>query len=162
MTFSIVRKIQLCVATNFILLLSIAIVICKYSDIQYGYSKNLVIVGVTIDTLHKYVLLHLFILAVEFIHSLTYEYANPILYFNIFNDEKKHISDFTKLELQVYAQSMWFFTSLKNGFMLLVSITQLDIILAKIIYNEIAVTLVIRNKLNKKVFNTTLHEILIE
>lgn len=159
---SLIRNIQACIFTNLMLMLSVAIIICKYADIQYGYSKDLVIIGITIDTPHKYILLHCIIFTVEFIHSLIYEYANPILYFNIFNDERHTITDFGKLQLQLYAQSMWFLTSIKNGFMLLVSISQLDIILAKILYNEIAVALVIRNKLNNKIFTTELHQILIE
>jgi hypothetical protein len=74
------------------------------------------------------------------------------MYFNIFNDQKKYISDFTKFELQFYAQSLWFLTSIKNGLMLLVSITQIDLTLAKIIYSEIAVMIVIRNILTNKIF----------
>lgn len=162
MDVSITRKIQFCIATNFILLLGVAIIICKYADIQYGYSDDLVIIGIKVNTLQRYLLLHIIIFTIEFLHSLIYEYANPILYFNIFNEDKKHITEFGKEELQLYAQSMWFLTSIKNGFMLLVSITQLDIILAKLVYNEIAVIIVIRSKLNTKVFNTELHQVLIE
>lgn len=161
-SISTTRKIQACIIINLGILLGVAAIICRYAEIKYGYSSDLVIIGMTIDTPHKYFLLHLIIFIVEFTHSLIYEYANPILYFNIFNDERQTITDFGKFELQFYAQSMWFLTSIKNGFMLLVSISQLDIILAKIIYNEIAVVLVIRNKLNNKQFNTELHQVLVE
>jgi len=156
------RNIQLCIVTNIVLLLGIVAIISKYSELQYGYSDNLVILGITINTPEKYVLLHCVVFLTEFIHSIIYEYANPILYFNVFNDERKHITDFGKNELQLYAQSLWFMTSIKNAFMLLVSISQIDIILCKILYYEIAVALVIRNKLNHKTFNTELHQVLIE
>jgi hypothetical protein len=74
------------------------------------------------------------------------------MYFNIFNEDKKEISNFSKLELQVYAQSLWLLTSIKNGLMLLVAIQQIDITMSKIIYNEIAAAIVIRKLLNKKKF----------
>jgi hypothetical protein len=159
---SMQRKIQLCIVTNFVLLMGIIIIISKYSELQYGYSDNLVILGITINTQQKYIFLHCIIFLTEFIHSIIYEYANPILYFNVFNDERKHITDFGKNELQLYAQSLWFMTCMKNAFMLFVSISQIDIILCKILYYEIAVALVIRNKLNNKIFNTELHQVLVE
>ncbi len=148
-------KIQICIVSNFTLIIFIASVIGIFADrniLKYGYSENLVIIGVTINTLQKYIMLHFIIFCVEFLHSIVYEYANPIMYFNIFNDQKKYVSDFTKFELQFYAQSLWFLTSIKNGLMLLVSITQIDLTLAKIIYSEIAVMIVIRNILANKIF----------
>ena len=148
-------KIQICICSNLCLLMFIFSLIYKFANIntlKTGYSDNLVIIGVTIDTLEKYIMLHIVIFLVEFGHSIIYEYANPIMYFNIFNDQKKYITDFSKFELQFYAQSLWFLTSVKNGLMLLVSITQIDLTLAKVIYSEIAVMIVIRDILKKKVF----------
>ena len=156
------REIQLCIVTNLVLLIGIVAIICRYSELQFGYSDNLVIIGIVINTPHKYIFLHFVIFLTGFIHSIIYEYANPVLYFNVFNDERKHITDFGKNELQLYAQSLWFMTAIKNAFMLLVSISQIDIILCKILYYEIAVALVIRYKLNHKTFNSELHQVLIE
>ena len=156
MQLTVNKKIQICIVTNFALLIGVISIICKFADnatLRYGYSEDLVVLGVTIDTLDKYIMLHVVIFVVEFSHAIVYEYANPICYFNVFNDQKKYITDFTKFELQFYAQSLWFLTSVKNGFMLLVSITQIDITVAKIVYAEIAIILVIRNILNNnKIF----------
>lgn len=149
------RKIQISIVSNFFLLMGIIGIICTFADrtvLRYGYSKELVVLGVTIDTLDKYLILQCIIFMVEFLHSIIYEYANPIMYFNVFNDQKKYITEFSKFELQFYAQSLWFITSLKHGFMLLVSISQIDITICKIIYSEIAVVIVIRNLLNNKIF----------
>ena len=83
------------------------------------------------------------------------------MYFNVFNADKVIITDFTKLELQIYAQSLWFLTSIKNTLMILVSISQIDIAIAKVIYSEIAVIIVIRNLLNSKQFSkSTTHYLL--
>ena len=137
------------------LLISTILVICSFADkdiLRVGYSKDLVVLGITIDTLDKYLVLQVIIFLVEFFHSIIFEFANPIMYFQVFDSKHKYITDFTKFELQLYAQSLWFITSLKQGFMLLVSITQIDITICKIIYGEIAVVIVIRNLLNNKIF----------
>ena len=120
--------------------------------LRIGYSNDLYVIGVQIDTFNKYMLLHFYIFMIEFCYSIIYEYANPIMYFNVFNVDKKNISDFSKFELQIYTQSLWFLCSLKQAFMIIVSITQLDIAIAKTIYNEIAVAIVIRSLLNNKTF----------
>ena len=74
------------------------------------------------------------------------------MYFNVFNVDKKFITDFGKIELQIYAQSLWFLTTLKNGIMVLVAIQQIDITICKIIYSEIAIAIVIYNILKEKEF----------
>lgn len=155
MEFSLKRKIEVCIMTNLMLLICIVSLIYQFADnetLAIGYSDDLIVLGIAIDTLPKYIMLHITMFVIEFLHSIIYEYANPIMYFNIFNDQKKYISDFSKVELQVYAQSLWFLTSIKNGFMLLVSVSQIDITIAKVIYGEIAIAIVIRNILNSKIF----------
>jgi hypothetical protein len=74
------------------------------------------------------------------------------MYFNVFDADKKVITDFGKIELQVYAQSLWFLTTIKNGLMILVAITQIDITLCKALYSEIAIAIVIYNVLKNKKF----------
>lgn len=152
---SINRKIQACISINFVLLLLISSLIITYADknlLNIGYSKDLVVMGIVIDTFHKYIMLHFCIFLIEFSHSIIYEYANPIMYFNVFNIDKKIITDFGRYELQLYAQSLWFLTTLKNGIMILVSITQIDITLCKIIYSELAIAIVINKLLKNKEF----------
>lgn len=154
-SMSINTTIQKCIFLNTALLGVIAITIYKCADetmLRVGYSKDLMIIGISIDTLEKYIILQIYIFLIEFCYALVYEYSNPIMYFNIFNEDKKEISNFSKLELQVYAQSLWLLTSIKNGLMLLVAIQQIDITMSKIIYNEIAAAIVIRKLLNKKKF----------
>lgn len=149
------NKIQICIAVNFMLLVMVGGFVFGFADskmLRVGYSDDLVVMGIVINTLEKYIALHFCIFFIEFWHSIIYEYANPIMYFNVFNGDKKIISDFGRIELQVYAQSLWFLTTVKNGLMILVAITQIDITLCKIVYNEIAVAIVIRNLLKDKVF----------
>lgn len=155
MILTINNKIQICIGINLLLLMVIGGFVFGFADskmLRIGYSKDLVVMGIVIDTLDKYLMLQCCIFFVEFWHAIIYEYANPIMYFNVFNADKKIITDFGRIELQVYAQSLWFLTTVKNGLMILVAITQIDITLCKIVYNEIAVAIVIRNLLKDKVF----------
>ena len=155
MNLAINKKIKICVFFNLLLVIAIIIIITLNADkklLKIGYSNELYIIGVQINSFNKYLLLHFIIFTIEFCYTLIYEYANPIVYFNIFNIDKKEITEFGKLELQIYAQSLWFLCSLKNAIMIIVSITQLDIAISKVIYNEIAVAIVIRILLNNKIF----------
>lgn len=149
------NKIQACIVVNFGLLMIIAGFVFNFADsnmLRIGYSKDLVVMGIVIDTWQKYLMLHVCIFFVEFWHSIIYEYANPIMYFNVFDADKKVITDFGKIELQIYAQSLWFLTTVKHGIMVLVAITQIDITLCKIVYSEIAIAIVIYNVLKNKKF----------
>lgn len=155
MKLSLNKKIQVCIVCNLILLIVSSIMIFTFSNkdiLRIGYSKNLIVLGITIDTLYKYLLLQAIIFFTEFLSTVLYEYASPIMYFNVFNNDKKIITEFGKIELQFYAQSVWFITGLKNGIMVLVSITQIDITICKIIYSELAMIIVIRNMLKDKIF----------
>lgn len=155
MKLSINRKIQVCIGLNLLLVILTIIIITTNAEkslLKIGYSNDLYIIGVQINTFNKYILLHSIIFIIEFCYSIIYEYANPIMYFNVFNVDKKEITEFGKLELQIYAQTLWFLCSLKYAIMIIVSITQLDIAIAKVIYNEIAVAIVIRVLLNGKTF----------
>lgn len=159
------KKIQLSVLINTFLLMIFSTIIFTYADentLKIGYNDSLFVLGVKINTFQKYIILHSCIFFLEFLFSLVYEYANPIMYFNVFNSDKVIITDFTKFELQIYSQSLWFLTSIKNTLMILVSISQIDIAIAKVIYAEIAVIFVIRNLLNDKQFTKNSHIKLIE
>jgi hypothetical protein len=155
MILTVNNRIQICIIVNFGLLMIIGCFVFNFADsnmLRIGFSKDLIVMGIVIDSLEKYLILHLCIFFIEFCHSIIYEYANPIMFFNVFNDDKKIITDFGQIELQLYAQSLWFLTTIKNGLMILVAITQIDITICKIVYSEIAIAIVIYNKLKNKRF----------
>jgi hypothetical protein len=88
--------------------------------------------------------------------------AVPVLNFNIFNPDKKVITDFQKMELQLYAQTLWFTTAIKSTIMMMVTITQLDIALFKVVSGEIASVFTVRMLLNEKEFQPVDYTILPE
>ncbi len=68
---------------------------------------------------------------------LVSEFANPIMGFNIYNPDKDVITDFTHFELQFFAQSLWVINGVRGALMLVASISQFDIAVAKVVYSEL-------------------------
>ena len=78
------------------------------------------------------------------------EIAHPILHFSIYNPDKKEIIDFTKNELQFYANSMYMVDSIRNALMIMITISQVDIAVFGAIVSEIAGIFTVRKLLDEK------------
>ena len=65
--------------------------------LMYGPNDNLYVLSIKINTIQKYVYLQIFLCFVEISRVFTNEIASPILGFNIYNPDKKIITDFTKM-----------------------------------------------------------------
>jgi hypothetical protein len=121
---------------------------------SFGPSKNLVIAGVVIDNYTKYSILALIIVFNSVVDMIISEFAQPILGFNIYNPDKKVITDFTsKRELQVLASLYWAFNNLRGIFTILISITQVDLALIKWLTLELTAIYTIDTLLSKKNFS---------
>ena len=118
----------------------------------YGPNDNLYILSIKINTQQKYIFLQFFLLFVEFSRVFTNEIASPILGFNIYNPDKKIITEFTKNELQLLANMMWLINSLTNSLFVMITISQIDIAILRTIYSEITTIITIRMLLNEKKF----------
>jgi len=150
-------KLRYCVILNFILFFIIlfVILICKDNNnyyMTYGPNDNLYVLSIKINTQQKYIFLQFFLLFVEFSRVFTNEIASPILGFNIYNPDKKIITDFTKNELQLLANMMWLINSLTNSLFVMITISQIDIAILRTIYSEITTIITIRMLLNEKKF----------
>ena len=150
-------KLKLCLVTNVVLVGCIALFVCispKVHDtfMRFGPQPDLKLLGIAIDTWSRYWTFQFFLGCVQITDVVIQDLANPIMGFNIYNPDKKIITEFTKNELQLFAQTFWFLTSIRSALMLLVSITQLDIAISKCVYNELAGVVAIRILLNEKTF----------
>jgi len=119
---------------------------------KFGPQHSLIILGISIDTWPKYIILQVFIMCFQVTDTLVNEFANPILGFNVYNPDKKRITEFTKLELQFYCQSMWLIQNMKSALMVLVSISQIDITISKVLYMELTSVYTIHTLISKKTF----------
>jgi hypothetical protein len=145
-----------CLVLNAVLLVTCISIVCRESKstpyLRFGPNESLVLLGVPIDTWHKYYVCNVLIAAMQCVDMIINDLAMPVLNFTIFNPDKKIITEFGKNELQVYAQLMWIMNSLRSTFMVLVTISQIDIALFKIISGELASCVSVRILLNQKEF----------
>ena len=108
--------------------------------------------SVTLDTWTKYIVFQVFIAVIVISNVYINEVAGPILGFNIYNPDKKEITEFTRIELQLYANTIWMINALKSVTMIVISISQIDIALLRVIYGEIMSWFTIRMLLLEKKF----------
>ena len=86
----------------------------------------------------------------------------PVVGFNIYNPDKKVITEFTKNELQFFGNMMFLTSSLRYIFEVMVTITQLDIAIYSVIISEITTIFTIRLLLNEKRFTKNGDDVLLE
>jgi hypothetical protein len=150
-------QLSLCIAGSAVLTIITLIFTTVFAEekswFSFGPSSHLSIAGVVIDTQQKYSVLVVSIVFNSVIDMLVSEFAQPILGFNIYNPDKKVITDFkSKRELQVLATLYWSFNNVRTIFTNLVSITQVDLALIKWVVLEITAIYTINIILSKKRF----------
>jgi hypothetical protein len=88
------------------------------------------------------------------------EIAMPFIDFNIYNPDKRVITEFTRFELNIFANLMYILNALKKLLMLIVSISQFDIALSKVIYSGLTRVFTIYFILSEKKFKEKeIHEL---
>ena len=150
-------RLKRCIFINFILLFIIIIFISTFKEpndkyFRIGPNNDLSIMSIKINSTERYILLQIFIAFTEITRVIINEIASPILGFNIYNPDKKIITEFNKNELQVMANCMWFINNLISALYIMVTISQLDIAILKVIYSELTSIYTIRLLLNEKHF----------
>jgi len=150
----------MCIVANTILLLIVASgIVCFASKestyFKVGWSNSLILISVPINTRVRYILANVSIASVKIVSVVIGEIAHPIIGFNIYNPDKKHIKEFTKHELQIYGNIMYLVEGFKSVIMVMVSITQIDIALISMLVGEITTIFTIRMLLNEKTFGDT-------
>ena len=78
--------------------------------------------------------------------------AHPIIGFNIFNPDKKKIKEFSKLELQIYGNTMFLIDAVRGVLMIMLIISQFDVAIFGVIISQITSIFTIRSLLNEKEF----------
>lgn len=158
MIINIKDKIKLCITINAILLIIIILCVIFFRDdqqakyIKFGPSDSLSLLGVKINTWNKYIFVCGLMALIKVLEVIINEIGNPILNFNIYNPDKKVIIEFTKNELHIMASIMAMISSIRNVFMVIVSITQIDLALIMAVVSEIVSIFTVRLLLNEKVF----------
>lgn len=155
-------RLRRCVLGNFMILILVFSLVTGFNDNRstywrYGPHSDFVLISVAIDNWTKYGLLLVLVAILKVSECIIAEVAHPIIGFNIYNPDKKEITEFTKLELQIYGNAMYTIDSIRRVLMIMMSITQVDIALWGVITSEITSIFTIRMLLNEKSFKPTKH-----
>lgn len=151
-------RLRTCILTNFCLFVMVSLGIWFFSDkesnryLRFGPQKDLNLIGIQIDNWEKYLLLQLFLAFVQITDVVINEIASPILGFTIYNPDKDRVIGFGRCELQTYANIHWMLNSLRSTLMVLVTISQLDIAVLRVLYGEITSFYTINMLLKEKHF----------
>jgi len=150
-------KLKWCVISNCVLLIIISTSMFIFGEKtlywNIGPNEHLEIVSIKINTKKKYYILLGVIAILKISENIIGEIAHPIIGFNIYNPDKKIITHFTKNELQLYGNIMYFVDSIKSLCLVIISISQIDIAFWSIFVREITSIFMIRYLLNEKKFS---------
>ena len=151
------RKLKICVFSNLLLLSFVISIILLFKDdkstyLRWGPQDDLIIISVAINNMTKYFMLLGIITIIKISDVVIAEIASPIIGFNIYNPDKKVITEFTKNELQFYGNSMYLIDAIKAVLLIMVNISQIDIALWGVIVSETTSLFTIRMLLNEKEF----------
>ena len=124
----------------------------KSTYFRCGWHDDFILISVPINTPHRYILSVFFVTLTRIGEVFIGEIANPIVYFNIYNSDKKIITEFTKTELQIYGNLLYLIDATRYIFKVMVTITQFDLAFISMLSGELMTIITIRMLLNEKEF----------
>jgi hypothetical protein len=150
------NKVRLCLFLNTCLVLFIGFYITNFAAqspyFRFGPNEDFIFISVQINTTQKYCSLLALIFVNDVIRVIIQEFGSPILFMNVYNPDKKEITEFSKFQLYFYANSMFLVNNIRYIFTLLISVTQIDIALFSVLVEEVIVIFTIKMLLDEKKF----------
>lgn len=134
-------KIRICLFLNVTLLVFISFFITYFAGnskyFRFGPNEDFIFISVPINCYKKYSLLLFLISLNNIIKVLVGEIGEPVLVFNVYNPDKRVITEFSKSQLLFYANSMFFVSNTRRVFEVLINVTQIDIAIFSIIVEQL-------------------------
>jgi hypothetical protein len=150
------NKVRLCLFLNTCLVLFIGFYITNFAAqstyFRFGPNEDFIFISVQINTTQKYCSLLALIFVNDVIRVIIQEFGSPILFMNVYNPDKKEITEFSKAQLYFFANSMFLINNIRYIFTLLISVTQIDIALFSVVVEEVIVIFTIKMLLDEKKF----------
>jgi len=135
------NKIRICLILNVFLLGFISFFITYFAGnskyFRFGPNEDFIFISVPIDSYERYSLLLFLISLNDIIKVLVGEIGEPVLVFNVYNPDKKVITEFTRPQLLFYANTMFFVSNTRRVFEVLINVTQIDIAIFSIIVEQL-------------------------
>ena len=106
------QRLKICILGQFMLLVSVIIPTIMLANkgssyYRFGPNEDLIIISVKINTGFKYAILLVYIFIFRVCKAFVQEFGMPVLGFNIYDPNRKIITGFTRMELQVQANIMY-------------------------------------------------------
>lgn len=152
------KKLQYSLIANISLFIFQIILLAAFSNStkywRIGWYDDLNVISVRIDNPIKYGILLLILAFTNGISVFINEFGGPVLSFYPYNPDKKVISDFTKNELNIYTNAMFFITDMRYIFSTMILVSQIDIAIWQVVIQQIVCIFTVRILLNEKEFIT--------
>ena len=136
------QKVKLCLFINIVLLAIIISCITLFAIeskyFRFGPNEDFVLISIAINTRIKYATLLSIISVMNIIKVLIAELGEPVLVFNVYNPDKKIVTDFTKTQLLFYSNAMFFVSNTRRVFEVMITVTQFDIAVFSILVEQFA------------------------
>lgn len=149
--------LKICIISNLLLLFIFLFGFFIFNNqeskyFNFGWSDNFVFVSITIDTSVKYFGLCFFVMSTNIFEVFLNDLANPLIAFSTYNPYKNTIKDFSRFELELYSNLIYFVQVSKTFLKIAVTVSQFDIALWSLLSSQIAGSYVINYLLNEKTF----------
>ena len=119
---------------------------------RFGWSDTFVFVSMTIDTPLKYIILCLFIIVLNMSEIFLNDLASPLIQFSTYNPYKKNITDFSRFELEIYSNLMFFIQSSKRLVQVITTLSQIDMAFISLLSCQLSAAITIKYLLDNKTF----------
>lgn len=144
------------IVANYILI-AIAIVIISTVGasgeyLRFGWNDQLIIISIAINTFTRYIILLVIVAVCKIVETLSLEFADPLLEYRVYNPDITTITEFTRCELQILSNLNYTAKALRYVFMVILSVSQIDIALFSVFVNEITACISVHKLLNAKKF----------
>lgn len=150
------KRAILSVLLNFFYVIILIFILLLFSEkskyMTFGPNETLNIMGFTIDTWYKWSILSIILIITSIFDVLANEFGMPYVSFRIYNPDCKIIDDIKPLELQLLANTIYALSSIKYIFYVVISVTQIDLALIKILTGELLAIYTVRIMINEKTF----------
>lgn len=151
------NKVILCaiiysISVFLLILLIVVASSSSHSYYKFGPSNDFYLISIKINTWERYFCALLVIGFLEVTKVIVEEIGMPVLGFSIYDPTRKIITEFTKNELQILANLMFFLGAIRYALSVMIIISQMDIAIFVVFIQQITSIFTIRKLLNEKKF----------
>lgn len=121
---------------------------------RVGWSDTFIFVSIPIDTPLKYFLLCSFIVMMNVSEICMDSIATPLIQFSTYNPYKTQINDFSRMELELYSNTIYFIQNAKRFIIIFTILSQVDIALISLVSCQTTAGIIIKFLLDQKNFSS--------